>query len=163
MSIRPTPRPSNNGFYITLNGVSYQLQISRELNQFSTEDSQYLVGLPRGTKALTSAQLWYGVFLWAHNPTNQAKTLANSFAISDTEGNKYYPVKLNPAVNQWVWTGTPLGPNESAPGPDTTASEGPTGGGLVLFKLPTSIYSNRPLTLFIYGAGKTPGTISLDL
>ena len=50
------------------------------------------------------------------------------------------------------------------PGPDTTASFGPTQGGLLLFKLPTTIYDNRPLTLEIRGpSGRVWGTISLDL
>jgi len=47
---------------------------------------------------------------------------------------------------------------------NSTAYFGPTGGGLVLFKINTSAYSNRPLTLQIYAKGQpTPSTISLDL
>ena len=38
------------------------------------------------------------------------------------------------------------------------------GGGLILFELPVSVYSNRPLTLDVYGAaGQKASTISLDL
>ena len=49
-------------------------------------------------------------------------------------------------------------------GADTTASFGPTQGRLLLFKLPTQVYSNRPLTLQIHAQGQsTPATISLDL
>ena len=37
-------------------------------------------------------------------------------------------------------------------------------GRLLLFKLPTAVYSNRPLTLQIHAPGQTsPSTISLDL
>jgi hypothetical protein len=44
------------------------------------------------------------------------------------------------------------------------ASFGPTQGGLLLFKLDTSVYDNRPLTLEIRGpSGRVWGTISLDL
>ena len=46
----------------------------------------------------------------------------------------------------------------------STAAGGPTGGALLLFKLPTSVYANRPLTLEINVPGRTtPSTISLDL
>ena len=44
------------------------------------------------------------------------------------------------------------------------ASEGPTQGGLLLFKVSDSVYSNRPLTLFILGAGDEKlASISLNL
>ncbi|MEA2144842.1 MAG: hypothetical protein QOG59_429, partial [Solirubrobacteraceae bacterium] len=33
---------NNNGVYISLNGLDYQLQVSRELNPFSSEDHGYL-------------------------------------------------------------------------------------------------------------------------
>jgi hypothetical protein len=57
-----------------------------------------------------------------------------------------------------------LEPSAKQPGADTTASYGPTQGQLLLFKLPTQVYSNRPLTLQIHAQGQsTPSTISLDL
>ena len=44
------------------------------------------------------------------------------------------------------------------------ASDGPTQGGLLLFKLSTAVYSNRPLTLVILGHGdQRLGGISLNL
>ena len=43
-------------------------------------------------------------------------------------------------------------------------SFGPTQGALLLFKLDTSVYDNRPLTLEIRGPGRQLwGSISLDL
>lgn len=152
----------NNGYYVSLAGVNYQLQVSRELNQYSTEDHQYLAGLPTGS-APTPSQIWYGVFLIAVNKTHSTITTSNTFEIVDTQGNVYKPVSL-PAMNQWAWTAQPLKPLQTEPGPETTAADGPTQGGLVLFKLPTSVYNNRPLTLQIYATGhKRPATISLDL
>ncbi len=53
---------------------------------------------------------------------------------------------------------------DTEPGPNTVASEGPTQGGLLLFKVNTSVYSNRPLTLYILGPGnRRLGGISLNL
>jgi hypothetical protein len=155
---------NNNGGYIDAGPITYQLQISRELNPYSTEDSSYVKGLPPGTTGPTATQLWYGVFLWAKNQTHHDYTTLNSFEISDTAGNTYQPVKLDPNINPFAWTPQTLAPNQTEPLPDTVASLGPTQGGLLLFKLPTSVYSNRPLTLWLLGsAGKKLGSISLNL
>lgn len=154
----------NNGYYVKAGGVYYQLQVSRQLNQFATEDHQYLTGLPPGTAAPAATQLWYGVFLRAMNNSEQARKTSDGFDIVDTQGNKYYPVALNSTANQYAWTAMQLKPQGMQPGPDTTASFGPTQGSLLLFKLNTSVYNNRPLTLQIHVPGKsTPSTVSLDL
>ncbi len=150
----------NNGVYADLDGVFYQLQISRELNQYSAEDHGYLAGVGKHPPA--PSELWYGVFLRAVNKANSPRQTAGSFDIRDTQGNVYYPVPVDPATNQYVWTAQTLQPLDTEPGPNTTASFGPTQGGLILFKLNTSIYSNRPLTLDIHQGGKT-ATISLNL
>jgi hypothetical protein len=154
----------NNGFYVKGGKIEYQLQVSRVLNPFEVEDHQYLTGLPAGTTAPASDHFWYGVFLWAQNKTHAPQTTADSFDIVDTQGNKYYPVPLNATANPYAWTSQTLGHEDIEPGPDTTAAAGPTGGGLVLFDLPTAVYANRPLTLEINVPGQSkPSTISLDL
>ena len=155
----------NNGVYINAGPITYQLQISRELNQFSTEDRQYVAGLPAGTsRTLTPTQLWYGVFLWAKNQTDRTHVTSNNFDIVDTQGAKYYPITVNPALNPYAWTRATLHPEATEPALNTTASFGPTQGGLLLFKLPTTVYDNRPLMLQILSpSGQVWGTISLDL
>lgn len=158
------PTAENNGVYIQAGPITYQLEISRELNQYATEDSQYLTGLPRGTASLQPNQLWYGVFLWAKNQTKRPQVTAQDFDILDTQGHHYYPVPLNSGLNAYAWTSQRLNPGGIEPMPDTTASFGPTQGRLLLFKLNTSVYDNRPLTLEIRGpARQLWGTISLDL
>jgi hypothetical protein len=160
-NIRTVAGANNDGVYVTLDGVSYQLQVSRELNQYATEDRQYLAGLPA---TIASNELWYGVFLRAINSSHQARTTSDTFTISDTQGHTYYPTALA-AGNQFAWTAQSLAPNDTQPTPDSTAYYGPTQGQLVLFKLPTSVYANRPLTLTIKGSGGSSdvATISLDL
>jgi hypothetical protein len=156
---------NNDGGYVDAGPITYQLEISRALNQYSSEDSQYVKGLPSGvTNSLAATQLWYGVFLWAKNQTKQAEITSDSFEVVDTQGNTYYPVKLNSSLNPFAWTAQRLQPLATEPGPNTVMSDGPTQGGLLLFKVPTSVYSNRPLTLYILGAGnKKLGSISLNL
>ncbi len=155
---------NNNGAYLTVGSMTYQLQVSRALNQYELEDHQYLTGLPAGTAAPTASQFWYGVFLWAQNRSNSPQPTTNQFDIVDTQGHRYYPVALNSAVNPFAWTAQSLAPQETEPGADTTAGAGPTGGAMLLFKLDTAVYANRPLTLEIHQPGVAkPSTISLDL
>lgn len=158
------PTGENNGVYINAGPVTYQLQISRELNQYATEDRQYITGVPLAQTKLAPGQEWYGVFLWAKNQTHEPQTTTGNFDIVDTQGKHYYPIAVNPALNSYAWTPRSLQPSGTEPAPDTTASFGPTQGSLLLFKLDNSIYSNRPLTLEIRGPQRQVwGTISLDL
>lgn len=150
----------NDGVYVSLHGIDYQLQVSRELNPYSAEDHGYLAGV--GNHPPSPQQLWYGVFMRAVNNSGHTQTTTDNFDIRDTQGNVYYPVPVPASNNQYVWTAMQLAPLETQPAPDTTASFGPTQGALVLFKLNTSVYANRPLTLDIHAGGKT-ATISLDL
>jgi hypothetical protein len=156
---------NNDGTYVKAGPVTYQLQVSRELNPYSAEDSGYLQGLPQAEARLAVDQEWYGVFLWAKNQTKQPQLTTDNFAVVDTQGHRYYPVALH---NPYAWNSERLVPGQVAPKLNTTASFGPTGGGLVLFKVPSSgsksVYANRPLTLEILGnTGKVWATVSLDL
>lgn len=156
---------NNNGAYVFAGPITYQLQVSRQLNQYDLEDSQYVRGLPGGmSTSLGPTQLWYGVFLWAKNQTDRPQRTSDRFVIVDTQGNRYYPIRLNPALNPFAWTSMRLTPGAIEPRAGTIASQGSTQGGLLLFKVSTSVYDNRPLTLFILGANnKKLGSISLDL
>lgn len=152
---------NNIGAYVEAGPVTYQLQVSRELNQYGSEDSGYLAGLPRRDARLRASQFWYGIFLWAKNRNNQPQRTTASFDVVDTQGNVYHPIFFN---NPYVWTSQMLRPGAVQPNPDTTPGYGPTQGGLLLFKFNTSVYSNRPLRLEIRGnTGKVWATISLDL
>lgn len=155
---------NNNGGYVDAGPITYQLQVSRQLNPYATEDSQYLAGLPAGTARPKPDEMWYGVFLQAKNQSDQTATTTDTFDIRDTQGNVYRPIQLNTSENPYAWKSVPLAPSGVEPGPDTTASFGPTQGRLLLFKLPTQVYSNRPLTLQIHSPDQsTPSSISLDL
>lgn len=156
---------NNNGSYVQAGPVTYQLQISRELNQYLPEDSGYVAGVPKSEASLAPDQEWYGVFLWAKNQTDQPQVTTDHFDIIDTQGNVYRPIR---AHNPYMWSSQTLAPGAVEPNPDTTAGFGPTGGAVLLFKIYASgnrsAYSNRPLTLEIRGStGKVWAAISLDL
>jgi hypothetical protein len=158
----PTSADAPN-LYVNAGPVTYQVQISRALNPYSTEDAQYLAGVPKA-QSISPNQLWFGVFVWAKNQSGHPQTTTNQFAITDSAGTVYHPWPLNPQVNPYAWSAQRLAADGTEPAPDTTSSSGPTQGGLVLFRLSTAVYSNRPLTLDIYAAGQSkPTTVSLDL
>jgi hypothetical protein len=149
--------------YFNVGGVTYQVQISRELNPFGAEDVQYLAGV-QGAQDLPANQLWFGVFLWAKNQDKQVQDTSDTFEIVDSEGTVYHPQALDASINPYAWTSEALSQNQIEPLPGSTASDGSAGGGLILFKLSDTVYSNRPLTLEIFKAGVAkPAKISLDL
>ncbi len=72
---------------------------------------------------------------------------------------------IDASLNPYAWTPQILAPQDTEPASGSMASFGPTQGGVVVFKLNNSVYSNRPLTLQIRLPGRTEvaATISLDL
>jgi hypothetical protein len=154
----------NDGSYIQAGPITYQLEVSRELNPYSIQDAPYVKGLPPGFPPPTANQIWYGVFLWAKNQHHKAYRTSDNFEIVDTQGDVYRPVKLNTALNPWAWTSQLLQKNDTEPGENSVQSEGESQGGLLLFKLDISAYANRPLTFYVLNpSGQKLGSISLDL
>jgi len=153
----------NDGSYIQAGPITYQLQISRELNPYSVQDKPYVQGLPAGFAQPTANQLWYGVFLWAKNQHHKAYQTSDNFKIVDTQGITYYPIKVNPALNPFAWTSQLLPYEGTYPGQDSVQAESESQGGLLLFKLNSSAYANRPLTFFVLNhSGQKLGSISLN-
>jgi hypothetical protein len=161
----PTSANANNdGAYVDAGPITYQLQVSRELNPWDIEDREYLAGVSNPTSTLTPDQLWYGVFLWAQNQTNSRGSSTDTFDIVDTEGNVYQPVQVDSNINPYTWQPQQLNASQQQPNLGSTPFYGPTQGELLLFKLNSSVYSNRPLLLRIHAPGQSsPSTISLDL
>jgi hypothetical protein len=153
---------NSEGVYVDAGPITYQVQLSRQLNPFNVEDKEYLAGLSGSSPS--PSQEWFAVFMWAENQSKSNAATTDSFDIVDTQGNKYYPVPLNRQANPFAWTAQTLRPNGQEPTPGSTAFYGTTQGGELLFKLNNTIYSNRPLTLEIHAPGQAkPSSVSLDL
>lgn len=149
--------------YFNVGPVTYQVQVSRQLNPFDNDDVQYLAGVS-DAQSINAQQFWYGIFLWAKNQTNHNVTTATKFELEDSEGQVFQATQLNSNLNPYAWTSQTLSPDAIEPAADTTASNGPDGGSLILFKLTQSVYANRPLTLLIFAPGSSkPSRVSLDL
>jgi hypothetical protein len=155
---------SNGGEpYFWTGPVTYQVQLSRQLNPFDTYDVQYLAGV-HGAQSLGAQQFWFGVFLWAKNQSGHTATTADRFEIVDSAGTVFTPTQLNASVNPFAWTSQKLSPDGIEPVADSVASDSSPGGGLILFKLNESVYSNRPLTLKVFAPGSSKASnVSLDL
>lgn len=144
--------------------VTYQVQISRQLNPYDSYDVQYLAGV-KGAQDLAGQQFWFAVFLWAKNQGKHTVTTSDRFLLVDSDGQKFTPTQLNASVNPYAWTAQKLSPDGIEPVADSAASDSSPGGGLILFKLNQNVYSNRPLTLEVFakGSSKPTSKVSLDL
>lgn len=155
----------NEGAYVNVGTVAYQVQISRVLNPKLPEDSTYLQGA-NGVTPPGPDEQWFAVFLRAQNYGDNPQPLAKKFRVIDTSGHPYDPLQLD-STNAFAWAPTEqIGANRIYPNLNSAAGAGPVRqGALLLFKLSDAVYQNRPLILEIYSpqTGKLAATVDLDL
>lgn len=151
-----------NAPYLNVGPLEYEVQISRELNPYDTEDASYLTGLTPAERRLGPGEEWFGVFVQVYNNSDQPHPAATDFAIYDTEGNGYRPIVPN-ANNPFAYRAGLVPANSQIPAPDTIASEGPTQGALLLYKIKVISLENRPLTLRISDPTDVAQTASAEL
>ncbi|HLL93056.1 MAG TPA: hypothetical protein VK252_08965, partial [Solirubrobacteraceae bacterium] len=85
-----------NAPYLNVGPLIYEVQLSRQLNPYNTEDAAYLEGLTAAERKLEPGQEWFAVFVQVYNNSNQELTDASDFTISDTQENIYTPLTLGP-------------------------------------------------------------------
>jgi hypothetical protein len=151
-----------NAPYLNVGPLVYEVQLSRELNPFSTEDSAYLQGLPPAEQKLAPGQEWFGVFLQVYNGGSEALTASNELTITDTQGNSYQPIVPGP-TNQFAYRAGSVPAKGRLPVADTIAADGTTQGALLLFKIQIVSLDNRPLTLKIVDPADAAETASAEL
>jgi hypothetical protein len=137
-----------NAPYLDVGPLKYEVQLSRQLSPFDTEDASYLQGLTAAQSALTPAQEWFGVFVQVYNTTSTAAPAATTLTISDTQGNVYQPV-VPSEVNQFTYRAGTVPAKGRLPKPDSIAAAGSTQGALLLYKIQIVSLDNRPLKLTI--------------
>jgi hypothetical protein len=135
-----------NAPYLNVGPLIYEVQLSRQLSPFDTEDASYLQGLAPLQRALTSSQEWFGVFVQVFNNNSQGLPAANSPTITDTQGITYAPIVPNSA-NQFVYRAGTVPPKGRLPLADSIAGAGPTQGALLLYKIQIASLNNRPLKI----------------
>jgi hypothetical protein len=151
-----------NAPYLNVGQLLYQVQISRQLNPYNTEDAQYLLGLTPAQSKLHPGEEWFGVFMQVYNETPMPHAAATDLTISDTQDNVYHPIMPGPA-NLFAYRGGTVPANNQIPAANTVAANGPTQGLLLLYRIKVESLDNRPLTLKIIGLGGPSQTASAEL
>ena len=147
------------GIQVEVNELTYQVQISRQLNPADIEDQAYLEGLPFSAQ-LGEGEEWFAVFLRVKNNTDEEHEAADDFVIEDTTGEEYFPVELD---TPFAYEPRPLGPEGEIPVPDSAAATSTTNGGLILFKVDRASLENRPLEFIIENPEDPSETAIVDL
>jgi len=150
--------PAREGLALPLDGIDYNVFITRELNPRIPPDDAYV---PPGTEAGRGETL-YGVFLQACNREGGSHPTADQFKIVDNQGNEFEPEPL-PEDNHFAYHPEELEKNECIPEAGGVAQLGPTAGSMLLFRLPLANTEYRPLELEIEGQGEESLTFTLDI
>jgi len=153
------------GLYLDINGLKYQIEMSRYINANDLEDSQYLVGLPAATSQPSADETWFGVWVRVENVSDETRPAASTWEIHDTQEKVYRPIPLDTKINPFAFqTGVDVPGNTVLPLASGAAGQGPVQGSLLLFKLTNETLQNRPLELhFSNGGGSETGTYDLDV
>ncbi len=155
--------PEPEGENVIVDGLTYTVFITRELNLRDPEDHDYFQG-PEAPPGFG----YYGVFIQVCNDVNHthggASTPVDNFRIVDTEGQQFLPKQL-PPTNVFAYRPRPLSAKQCIPTPGSAAAEGPIGGSLLLFKIPVTAIENRPMDLEInpQGPGPVPDSQRIEL
>ena len=144
---------AREGIAVELDGIDYEIFITRQLNVFDPEDKQYYQGRPA-----PPGQALFGVFLRACRLEDEhgSATASNAMRVVDIRGKEYRPIPL-PPQNVFAYRGERLQPGECIPNDASATSYGPTGGAMTLFQIPVTNTENRPFELEIEGAPTAPG------
>jgi hypothetical protein len=149
--------PAREGLALPLDGVEYNVFITRQLNTKITPDKAYFEG-PEPAPGETL----YGVFIQVCNRSNETHQTADNFKIKDAQDNEFEPEEL-PPDNAFAYHAGELAPDECFPEAGSVAQLGPTSGSMLLFRLPLQNTEYRPLELEIQGQGSDHLTYLLDI
>ena len=139
----PHKEAVREGLDVPLEGVVYNVYMTRQLNLRDAEDRGY-AKLPEPAPGST----YYGVFLQACNRDDEEHLAAATMRVVDSQENEYEPVHL-PEDNIFAYHPRKLLPQECIPQVGSLADTAPTSGALVVFELPPDAVENRPLELEI--------------
>jgi hypothetical protein len=137
-----------NAPYLNVGPLIYEVQLSRELNPFNSEDSQYLVGLEGAEAKLEPGQEWFAVALQVYNNTDRELPASDQITIYDTQGNTYSPVVPN-QTNEFAYRAGGVPPKGQLPAPGTVADQVGSQGEFLLFKIQIASLDNRPIEIKI--------------
>jgi hypothetical protein len=174
--------PVREGIATDLKGLDYNVFITRQLNPKDVEDSDYYDGPEEagecartGTERVLTPEervqrcptALFGVFIQVCNETSdgevqsareptevEGREFGGDFEIEDAQGNKFEPIAM-PESNVFAYRSEAVPKGECIPRAGSAAATAPTGGSLLVFRLPVAATENRPLELNITVGGET--------
>jgi hypothetical protein len=149
--------PAREGLALELDGVEYNVFITRQLNTEVPPDHAYYPGPPPEPD-----ETLYGVFIGACNRTDEVQTPTGLFTVKDNQENEFEPETL-PEDNEFAYNEHELRPGECIPEAGSVAQLGPGAASVLVFRLPLTTTENRPLELEIEGDGSETLTYELDI
>ncbi len=156
------PAEGNEGRLIHIDGVAYQVQISRTLNPGDETDRALL----RGQPPEPAGKEYFGVFLIVSNDSGSPYTPPKSMEVVDTRGNRFERIPAPAAGQLELQFDEAIPPGEEAPPPDSLARTSSSGGALVLFLIDDQTLQNRPLELEVPSVrpgGRKKASVVLDI
>jgi hypothetical protein len=133
--------PAREGLALELDGVEYNVFITRQLNTAVPPDNAYYTGPP-----VERDETLYGVFIQACNHTDDDQTSTDFFKVVDNQENEFEPEPL-PSDNPFAYEARTLAPDECIPESGGVAQLGPAAASVLLFRVPLDNTENRPLVL----------------
>jgi hypothetical protein len=149
--------PAREGLALELDGVEYNVFITRQLNIKVPPDDAYFDG-----REPKQGETLYGVFIQVCNKSKETQQTVDSFRIKDNQGNEFEPEEL-PEDNQFAYHPGELLSKECIPETGSVAQLGPSAGSMLLFRLPLENTEYRPLELEIQGSDDRHLTYELDI
>jgi hypothetical protein len=156
-------RAETEGIYLDIGELKYQVQISRAMNPYDTQDKSLLIGVPADERELAPDETWFGVFLRVQNETDKEQLPSENIEIIDTQEEVFDPIEFAPDNVFAYRADEPIPPRQVLPLPDSAAYDTPARGALLLFKMKNTTLDNRPLELKIEGRQVPAQTGIIDL
>jgi hypothetical protein len=148
---------SVEGEPLHLDGLIYNVAITRFMNPNETSDQEYLVG----QEPEPPGQTYLAVFLRITNEDEDEDIAsAGEYLVTDASGRDYETLPSESPYALEIGATVPA--DHSLPEADTTAAEGPIQGAMLLFLVDDDVSEERPLELEIE-SDDGAGVVELDI
>jgi hypothetical protein len=148
------------GTDVLQDGVSYEVQSSRELNPLEPDDRALLTGVPRRKLGDMSDAALVGVFLQADDSKPHRAVAAPQLISAERQVFKPMPL---PRVDAFAYRGRRLAPGAQLPDPDSAAAEGPEDGLTLVYRVPDSTFTTDRPFIVRFGPTDRAASVQLDL
>jgi len=151
-----------NAPYLDVGPLTYEVQLSRQLNTAATEDAAYLQGLTAAQLKLEPGEEWFAVCIQVYNDGSKPQPAATNISIYDAQGNVYTPI-VPAQGNPYAYRAGTVPAGGLIPEPGTAAAAGPSQAAVMLFKIRTVSLDNRPLELKVVNPTNAAETARAEL